>query len=80
MKSFIKVLNIAISDDLYQKYADDELMITFEAFELFCKDHGIFPSVCSKASIKRIFIEQTKHIVIANKNKKKGRSLSVKID
>lgn len=80
MKSFIKVLNIAISDDVYLKYADDDKMITFGAFELFCKDHGIFPGVCSKASIKHIFLEQTNQIVIANTNNKRGRSLSVKVD
>jgi len=39
----------------YQFYANNRLQMTFEGFQKFCVDFGIFPDILSKPKIFRFF-------------------------
>ena len=50
---FMTVLGSIIAHDLFSVYTNcvgaDRGLMTFKAFTEFCKDHAIFPTMCSKA-------------------------------
>lgn len=42
--------------DIYPRYCDaNSNQMTFDQFLSFCRDHDVFPYICSKPSIYRIF-------------------------
>jgi len=45
---------------IYVKYNDSQNLMTFDSFLQFAKDHDIFPTECSKASLYSIFNELSK--------------------
>lgn len=55
MVDFMGELFYALND-IYPRYTDANTdMMNFEQFLAFCRDHDIFPYVCSKPAIFRIF-------------------------
>ena len=47
-------LHIALAP-IYIRYANSRDLVFFDTFLAFTKDHDIFPTVCSKAAVSRIF-------------------------
>ena len=55
MVDFMGELFYALTE-IYPRYTDGNSdLMTFEQFLAFCRDHEIFPYVCSKPAIYRIF-------------------------
>jgi hypothetical protein len=44
-----------LSESIYHVYQNSKGMMNFDSFVNFSKDHDIFPSYCSKATLYRIF-------------------------
>jgi hypothetical protein len=44
-----------VSDNIYPVYSNAKGLMNFEGFASFSRDHDIFPSLCSKAALYRIF-------------------------
>ena len=55
MVNFMGKLFGVLAGEIYLVYADNKGMITFDKFLEFTKDHDIFPTVATKASIHTIF-------------------------
>jgi len=55
MVDFMTVLGSVLGGDIFQFYADEKGFLSFKNFIEFCKDHNIFPTVCSKSTLNRIF-------------------------
>lgn len=58
MVDFMSVLYSVLGGDIFNIYADSKGLMIFDKFQDFCKDHSIFPSICSKATLTKIFNSQ----------------------